>query len=222
MVRIKICGITRLDDALAAAEAGAQFLGLVFYPRSPRYIPPETAADLVARTRARWGGRGPYWVGVFVNTRPRDVRRVMAQVGLDLAQLHGDEPVEWVAALQGRAYKALRLRGTPDALAARVAAYAAVGPTKADWPQILLDAYSPEAYGGTGRVGDWALARKVLTAYRGLLAGGLTPENVAEAITRVHPWGVDVSSGVEAQPGQKDPARIRAFVHAVRHAQEAT
>ncbi|NPA26269.1 MAG: N-(5'-phosphoribosyl)anthranilate isomerase, partial [Chloroflexi bacterium] len=152
MTKVKICGITRLADALAAARAGADFLGLVFYPKSPRYISPDAAASLVAQARAHWGGRGPYWVGVFVNTRPKQIRRIMAQVGLDLAQLHGDEPVAWVAALEGRGYKALRLRGTPEAFAARVAAYAAVGPTKADWPQVLVDAYTPHAYGGSGQV----------------------------------------------------------------------
>ena len=158
----------------------------------------------------------PQFVGVFVNADVEQVGRVLAQTGLDFAQLHGDEPPALLAALPGQAYKALRPTGLVDALAG-AERYWALGPVGG--PQLLIDAYDPNAYGGTGQKADWQAAAVVARRYPGLLlAGGLSPENVAAAVQTVRPWGVDVSSGVEAAPGRKDPDRLRAFVAAVRDA----
>jgi len=156
-------------------------------------------------------------VGVLGNASLPEIERTMALAGFDLAQLHGDEPADLVAALGGRAYKAVRPRDVHEATAA--VSYLDVAPADPHWPQILVDAYHPRAYGGTGRIGDWRIARSLARwVPRLLLAGGLTPGNVVEAIAQVHPWGVDVSSGVETAPGQKDHGRVRAFIAAARAA----
>lgn len=208
MMQVKICGLTNLDDALAALEAGANLLGFTFYARSPRAITPEACAAITPVLRQR--SSAVHLVGLFVNEAPEHIRAIMTQCGLDLAQLHGDETVETVAALNGRAYKAFRGEGADHA------AYAQVGPGQ---PAFLIDAYAPGHYGGTGQVADWNAARRLSARYPLLLAGGLTPENVADAIAQVKPWGVDVASGVEAAPGKKDHAKMRDFVHAVRLSQ---
>jgi phosphoribosylanthranilate isomerase len=213
MTIVKICGTTNLDDALAAAEAGADLLGFIFYPRSPRYVAPEAVAEIVRVVRARCIAP-PQCVGVFVNTPTQEVQAILAQTGLDLAQLHGDEPVEQVQALSGRGFKAIRPTETEQATALATA-YAAFGSPSG--PQLLIDAYHPQLYGGGGRRGDWEIAAAVARRVeRLLLAGGLTPENVAEAVRRVKPWGVDVASGVEAAPGRKDHAKMRAFIIAAK------
>ncbi len=216
-VRVKICGITRVEDALVAAQAGADFLGFVFYPKSPRYVPVERAAAIVAAVRKALAARAPRFVGVFVNASPEQVQATLHQAGLDLAQLHGEEPPEMFQALWPRAYKALRPATVEEALtvARRYAQDLAPQP---DQPLFLVDAHHPTAYGGTGLPAHEAAARALAERYPILLAGGLNPKNVAEKITRLRPWGVDVSSGVEARPGIKDPERIRAFLRAVREA----
>ncbi len=212
-MKVKVCGITNLEDALVAVHAGADFLGFVCYPRSPRYLPAEEAGRIISALRAAEGS--VHTVGVFVNASLAEVRRVMAVAGFDLAQLHGDEPVEMVAALGGRAFKALRPRTFGEAMA--LTSYLAAAPSVPRFPQLLVDAYHPDLYGGSGRTGDWSLAgRLAQQCPRMLLAGGLTPENVAEAIAQVRPWGVDVSSGVELAPGRKDHDRVRAFIAAAR------
>lgn len=213
MTIVKICGTTNLDDALAAAEAGADLLGFIFYPRSPRYVVPETAAEIVRAVRASYIAP-PQCVGVFVNTPLQEVQVILAQTGLDLAQLHGDEPVEQVQALSGRGFKAIRPTEMEQATALAMA-YAPFGSPSG--PQLLIDAYHPQLYGGGGRRGDWEVAATVARRVkRLLLAGGLTPENVAEAVSRVKPWGVDVASGVETAPGRKDHAKVRAFIAAAK------
>lgn len=215
-MRIKICGITNLEDARVAAAAGADFLGFIFYPRSPRYIAPEVAGRIVAALRTE--GLAVATVGVFVDAPLAEIERTMRVAGLDLAQLHGGEPAAQMQALSGRAFKALRPRPGND-VEAEVLLYLSVAPGAIWAPQLLVDAYHPGAYGGTGQTGDWRLAHALARrCERLLLAGGLTPDNVTQAIAAVQPWGVDVSSGVEVSPGRKDHGRVRAFIAAARAA----
>jgi phosphoribosylanthranilate isomerase len=206
-MKIKICGITRYEDAQAAVEAGADLLGFNFYAKSPRYISPISAARLIADVRAACSR--VLMVGVFVNSSLEEINTITGQCELDLAQLCGDELPETLNALNGVAFKALRPKDKPD-LARSLNRYQ----PRAGSPAYLVDAYCPGAYGGTGQTADWSLARSLAEAYPLLLAGGLTPDNVAEAIHQVQPWGVDVASGVEESPGCKDPARLAAFIKA--------
>ena len=213
MTIVKICGTTNLEDALAAVEAGADLLGFILYAKSPRYVTPAVVAEIVAGVRAAVPAP-PRFVGVFVNAPPDEMLTVLAQTGLDLAQLHGDEAPSALAALQGRGFKAVRPTGLADALAL-AAEYAALGADAG--PALLIDAFDPHAYGGTGQRADWTAAAAVAQRVPHLLlAGGLTPENVAAAVDAVKPWGVDVASGVEASPGRKDHAKVRAFVAAAK------
>lgn len=218
-VRVKICGITTLDDAVAAAEAGADYLGFILWRGSKRAVTAETVTHITAALRAR--PACPVLVGVFVNEEPATAAALLDGCGLDLAQLSGDEPPAHVgdvaSPLYGRAYKALR----PSSLAeaeAEAEWYAAPEPA-GDRPALLLDSYHPGLWGGTGETGDWAVAAALARqAPHLMLAGGLTPENVARAVRRVRPFAVDVASGVEAAPGQKDVARVRAFIHNAKEA----
>lgn len=212
--RIKICGLTNLEDARCAAEAGADLLGFIFYPQSPRFVTPERAAAIIQAIRREFGD-APRCVGVFVNEPVESVRTLLDSIGLDLAQLHGHEPPAEVQMLHPRAFKALRPQARSDAEAA-VATYRDVVPDDDSLPQFLLDAYHPQHYGGTGIPADLAVARWLARRFRLLLAGGLRPETVGAAVERVRPWGVDVSSGVEAAKGIKDHARVWAFVKAVQ------
>jgi phosphoribosylanthranilate isomerase len=209
MVKVKVCGITNLEDALAAVEAGADALGFNFYARSPRYIAPEEARKIIAELPP---ANAVLSVGVFVNEdRARTVAR-MAASGVAAVQLHGDESPEYCAELcEHRVIKALRVG--KDFAPEQAAVYRA--------ESILLDAYSAQARGGTGETFDWELARRTRALVAQLyLAGGLTVENVAGAIAAVEPYAVDVCSGVELAPGRKDAARVRAFVSAVRAAEK--
>jgi phosphoribosylanthranilate isomerase len=211
-MKIKICGITNLEDALAAVQAGADYLGFIFHPKSPRYVSVAQAQAIVGGVRRQYRDKRPKGVGVFVNASPAQVRYTLYTAGLHFAQLHGDEGPEAVAAQRGRAYKAVRPASRAEALEAAVQ-YAGLGP--APGPSLLLDAYHPTEYGGTGVRADWTAAAEVARRVpRLLLAGGLTPDNVAAAVGAVRPWGVDVSSGVEAAPGRKDHAKLRAFIRA--------
>lgn len=216
MTIVKICGLTNLDDALVAAEAGADLLGFILYPKSPRYVAPETIAEIVAGVREAFA-LPPRCVGVFVNASTAQVLATLDRTQLDLAQLHGDESAAEVAALAGRGFKAVR----PTSLeAALVAVNAFAQPGVAAGPSLLIDAYTPNAYGGAGQMADWSLAEAVAQRVdRLLLAGGLTPENVAEAVRQVNPWGVDVASGVEQAPGRKEHAKVQAFIAAAKGAQ---
>jgi phosphoribosylanthranilate isomerase len=198
---IKICGITRLEDAEAAVEQGARALGFVFWANSPRFIDPYRARAIVSLLPAFVTP-----VGVFVNQPSEYVNGVASLVGLAAVQLHGDEGPSYAAAMKRPIVKAIALSaaGAADAVAR--------------WPPrvtLLLDAHDPVRRGGTGRTIDWALASPVAMARRVLLAGGLTPENVGEAIARVKPFGIDVSSGVESSPGIKDRGRLKALFEAV-------
>ena len=227
MTYVKICGITNLEDARCAAEAGADFLGFIFYPKSLRYIVPEQAGEIAQVIREEFAKQAPRFVGVFVSEPVDAVRAIIKTVGLDLAQLHGAETPDDVAALSPYAFKALR----PQTLAEAQQAYAefvtADRPPSTAYarstrlpstPNLLVDAYHPQQMGGTGQVADLEIARWLAERCRLLLAGGLTPDNVADAIVRVRPWGVDVSSGVEVMKGKKDHAKIRDFIVQVQAA----
>ncbi|MCZ7541228.1 MAG: phosphoribosylanthranilate isomerase [Anaerolineae bacterium] len=220
MTRVKICGVTTLDDALRCAEAGADLLGLNFYPPSPRYLPPERARLIAAGLRAVLGTACPPLVGVFVNADAAAIARLLDEAGLDAAQLSGDEPPQVLAALDGRAFKALRPRDAAEALdAARL--FAPHAPRDAHLPALLVDAYHPQLYGGTGETAGEAVARAALdTVPRIMLAGGLTPDNVAGRVRALRPWGVDVASGVERAPGIKDMERVQAFIAALKVADQ--
>jgi phosphoribosylanthranilate isomerase len=220
MTQVKICGITNLADACCAAEAGADLLGFIFYPGSPRYVAPDVAGRIVRALRAAYGARAPCCVGVFVNEPVARVQEMLDHVGLDLAQLHGDEPIEDLQALAPRAYKAIRPATAAEALD-QATRYVTAGAAPGG-PDLLVDAYHPAKYGGTGLPVDLDVARMVLEVQRGrhvVLAGGLTPEKVGQVVAVLRPWGVDGASGVEREKGRKDHARVRAFVAAVRQAE---
>lgn len=210
-VQVKICGITNLEDAQVAASAGADLIGFVFYAKSPRCIEPVRARAIVAALQA--GAHAPKMVGVFVNESSERVRAIVESVRLDLVQLHGDEPASAVSELSPRAYKSLRPRSLEQARAA-VAEYSRV--TNGHAPAFVVDAYDPKLYGGTGARADWAIAAEIARQFPILLAGGLTSENVVQAVRSAQPWGVDVSSGVERAPGLKNHAKVRAFIDAAK------
>jgi phosphoribosylanthranilate isomerase len=200
--RVKICGITSVADGLAAAEAGADMIGLMFYDKSPRHITPAQAVEI---TRAL-----PSFVlrvGVFVNPDEEQVTRAISECGLSLLQFHGDETSEFCTQFGLMSIKAQRIRGAES--------LETLGKFNTD--ALLLDTYSPGALGGTGETFNWDLAVEAQKLGKPIfLAGGLTPENVAEAVRKVRPFAVDVSSGVESAPGKKDPSKVRAFIQAVR------
>ncbi|BCS52965.1 phosphoribosylanthranilate isomerase [Geobacter sp. SVR] len=203
MVKVKICGITNLDDALTAIDAGADALGFVFVQASPRHIAPEQAADIIRQLPPF-----VHTVGLFVNQTQQTVNSIADQCGLDLIQLHGDESPHYCRGIGRRIIKAFRIKDSTslDGVDSyRVAA-------------CLLDAWSPTAHGGTGQTFNWDIAAVAAAAHRIILAGGLTPANVAEAVKRVCPYAVDVSSGVESAPGRKDAALVRDFIAAAKHA----
>lgn len=201
MVRIKICGITTFEDALAAVEAGADALGFVFYPPSPRYIRPDEARR-IARQLPPFVTR----VGVFVDEALVRIREIAETCGLGAIQLHGQEGPEFCRQLPWPVIKGFRIGQEADL--ADLAGYA-VG-------AILIDSYVAGTYGGTGQMGDWELARRAKAYGRVILAGGLSPQNVEQAIREVAPYAVDVSSGVERAPGLKDPEKVRELVRRAR------
>ena len=226
MTHVKICGITSFEDGVCAASAGADFLGFIFFRKSPRYVDPEAAGEITSRLKAHLSnsmtipasglesGQIPRFIGVFVNEPLAGVEETMRAANLDFAQLHGDEPPAMLEALQGSGFKALR---PTSAAEAEIEAewYADLGPDSG--PQLLIDAYDPNAYGGTGKKADWNAAAGIAkTCSRLVLAGGLTPDNVGAAVEAVRPWAVDVSSGVEIEPGRKDPDKVRAFVSSAK------
>jgi len=202
--RVKICGITSRQDALDAVRFGADAIGLVFYPPSPRCVTPEQAAAIVERLP-------PFVavVGLFVNASREEIAEVLAAARIDLLQFHGSECPDYCAG-HGRPYiKAVRVQQGLDLLAERER-YAGAS-------ALLLDTYQPGVPGGTGQAFDWSLIPPVLGG-EVILAGGLTPDNVGEAVRRVRPYAVDVSGGVEREKGRKDAAKIRAFMRGVASA----
>lgn len=204
--RIKICGITREEDLAAAVAAGADALGFVFYPPSPRYVTPQRAARLLAAVPA-FVTR----VGLFVNEPAGNVREILAQIPLDLLQFHGDEDAAYCAAFGRPWIKAARVKAGFDLLEYASAFAGAPGVCG-----LLLDAHV-EGYGGGGQTFDWSLIPRSLPLPV-ILSGGLHPGNVAEAVRAVRPWAVDVSSGVESARGIKDAQKITEFIAGVRNA----
>lgn len=199
MVKVKICGITNLEDALVAIDAGADALGFVFYSKSPRHVFPEQAAAIIRLLP-------PFvqTVGLFVNETLETVNETADLCGLDIIQLHGAESPEFCAAVRRRVIKVIRVKDITclDSMKDyRAAAF-------------LLDAWSPTAHGGTGLTFNWEIAASAAKNNRIVLAGGLTPDNVADAVRQVRPYAVDVSSGVESAPGKKDPALVHSFIQA--------
>jgi phosphoribosylanthranilate isomerase len=197
MVRVKICGITTIEDALHAVQAGADALGFVFHAASPRNVSPEQAAAIIRALP-------PFVqaVGLFVNADSDFVNSTADRCRLDLVQLHGDEPPEYCDQVSRRVIKAFRVKDIASLDSVRN--YRVAG--------ILFDAYSPKAFGGTGLTFNWEIAQGANTYGPVILAGGLTPDNVRQAVERANPYGVDVSGGVEAAPGRKDPEKVREFI----------
>ncbi len=203
-LRVKICGLRSEEQARCALDSGAHYIGLVFYPPSSRYITPEEAASIIRplRLRAESGSAVPKTVGVFVNVPPAEINALAREIGLDVAQLSGDETPEECRAIEIPVIKAVRPQ-RPEDLDALEAYRPGV-------MAFLLDTKVEGMWGGTGSVGNWTLASQMVRRYPTLLAGGLTPDNVRGAVEAVQPWGVDVSSGVETG-GQKDAGKIAQF-----------
>ncbi len=198
---VKVCGVTNVEDARAAADAGVDALGLNFVRSSKRYVSPAVASEIV-----RALGGAVTWVGVVADAPEHELRALKNEVGFDLWQLHGHEPPEALEPLLPDAYKALPIGAAEDvAAAARFAG-----------DRVLVDAKVVGELGGTGRVFDWRLIDELVATRRVVLAGGLTPDNVGRAVREVRPWGVDTASGVESAPGKKDPELIRRFVTEAR------
>ena len=197
MIKVKICGITNLEDALTAIDAGADALGFVFHPQSPRHVFPEQAAAIIRHLP-------PFvqTIGLFVDESLDMVNATADQCGLELIQLHGMEKPGYCDSVRRRVIKSFRVKDITSLEPMRDYRVAA----------FLLDAWSPAAHGGTGQTFNWEIAACAAQSNRIILAGGLTPENVAEAVRKVRPYGVDVSSGVESGPGKKDSRRIFDFI----------
>jgi phosphoribosylanthranilate isomerase len=207
MVRIKICGITNLEDALLATELGADALGFIFYPKSPRYVAPDTAREIIALLPPLVTS-----VGVFVDENVTVVQDLAAQVGLDWVQLHGQESPDYCRSLGRRVIKGFRIKDESS--------LKDLEPFRGAVQAVLLDTYKKGQVGGTGETFDWLLAREAKQYGQIILAGGLTPENVAQAIKVAQPQAVDTASGTEAAPGKKDPEKLREFFSAVSGVKE--
>lgn len=203
MTRVKICGLTSVDDAVMCVAAGADALGLNFWSGSVRRCDEQVAREISAHL-----GDQVLLVGVFVDASLEEITRIKQEVGLGCVQLHGDEPPALLAQLLPHAYKALRVRGPQ--VADEVARYPG--------EHVLLDAYVKGMPGGTGATFDWALAAQIARARKLTLAGGLVPDNVADAVRAVRPYCVDTASGVESAPGVKDAELVRRFVENARGA----
>jgi len=216
-MQVKICGITTYEDALMCAELGADMLGLNFYKKTPRYITPDAALAICDRLRHELGNDCPVLVGVFVNEAVGTISVITNKVGLDAAQLSGDESLDMLRELRGVGFKAIRPPNKALALD-DAAYYAPIMPAREHVPSLLLDAHHPDLYGGTGEQASDEVAVAVREQIpRLMLAGGLKPENVAARVRAVSPWGVDVASGVEDDvPGIKNRDKVRDFVQAAK------
>ena len=217
MTRFKICGLRQTDHAVAAASAGASFLGFNFVPGVRRQLTVEQAESIIETYRHTQSGDGPRLVGLFANQPEDDVNEAIRRCGLDLAQLCGDEPPDYWGRIDAAVIKQIKVRdaGSKEGTVARTTA--AVEEALDAGAMALLDTYEAGALGGTGKSFDWSVARAIADERDVVVAGGLTPSNVQEAIATVHPWGVDVSSGVETD-GVKDISKIVAFAEAVQAA----
>lgn len=199
--RVKVCGTTRLKDALLAVECGADAIGFIFYKKSPRYVSAKTAKEICSKLPPF-----VHRVGVFVNETADKINRIVDRCGLDAVQLHGDESPAFCKKIKHRVIKVVRVK---DAASLKeMSRYVVDG--------FLLDTWKEDQWGGTGKVFDWELAARAKKYGPVIIAGGLNPRNVKAAIKKVQPYGVDVSSGVEQSPGKKDPRKVKAFIKAVR------
>ena len=214
MTRLKICGLRDPANALVAAESGADFLGFNFVPGVRRQITPSQGREIIDHVRRSRKADTPKLVGLFADQPLDEVNRTLQECGLDLAQLCGDEPLDYWGEVATPVIKQIKVRDDAGRERAVESAAEAVKAVRDAGHIALLDRYEAGALGGTGRSFDWRVAREIASRYDVVLAGGLTPENVADAIAEVGPWGVDVSSGVETD-GAKDPAKIREFVRRV-------
>lgn len=204
-VRIKICGITNLDDALLSAKLGADALGYIFYKKSPRYISPKDAKSIIQKLPPFVSS-----VGVFVNESLDSVIETARDCSLTAVQLSGDETQDFLMSLPFQAIKAIRVK---DSLSLGVIRFYNPGAA------LLLDSFVPGAYGGTGTSFDWQLVKEYLNDYHIIIAGGLRPNNVSNMVRELRPYGVDVSSGVEQAPGKKDPEKLKSFVRNIKKAE---
>jgi phosphoribosylanthranilate isomerase len=202
MTRIKICGITNMEDALAAVDYGADALGFVFYPRSPRYVTPEKAREIITQLP-------PFvsTVGVFANETHEKMREIIEFSGIDILQLHGDEPSD-ACYIWHRVIRALRVMDFSDLKPLEVCRASA----------FLLDTYSAESYGGTGQIFNWDIAVEAKRFGRIILSGGLNPDNIEKAVRYVRPYAVDVSSGIEEEKGKKDLKKMKVFIERAKKA----
>jgi phosphoribosylanthranilate isomerase len=230
MTFVKICGLTNLEDARVAVEAGADMLGFIFYEKSPRRADPAVVAQIMGEFESEDRYKTLVTVGVFVGPTADHVKATLKQTHLKAAQVHKlnrDEMGAVRQAIYGAAFPAIQPRSLNEALTALDLVRLDSAPgndlhrTPGWCPQLLVDAYSPDLYGGTGLRVDLDLVREMmLRVPRLMLAGGLTPDNVGEVIRAVHPWAVDVASGVEQTPGKKDHGKVKAFIQAVREAEK--
>ena len=197
MIKVKICGITNKEDALYAAGCGADALGFIFYEKSPRYIEPDNAKTIIATLP-------PFvtTVGVFVNKDFNDIRDITLLTGVTVVQLHGDESPSYCNLVEGKLIKAIRVKNDSSI----------EGLKKYDVDTFLLDSFDKNSFGGSGLTFDWKLAEKAKQYGKIILAGGLTPDNVEEAVKKVAPYGVDVNSGVEKKPGIKNKNKVKEFI----------
>ncbi len=214
-MKVKICGIRTFEDAMMVVEAGVDIIGFNFYPRSPRYLSPGDCMRLVVRLETALPEEMSRvtMMGVFVNSERDNIYAIFRDCHMDMIQLSGDEPPEVLEHLGERSFKVLRPTSLSEFLEA-VDRY----PRRTLAPAWMIDTFRPGEYGGTGQPVDWELAYQIARQAPILLAGGLKPHNVAEAIRRVQPWGVDVASGVESAPGKKDPTMVHDFIQAARSA----
>ena len=205
MTQIKICGMTNQEDALFAASSGVDALGFIFYEKTPRFVTPEKAKGIIAALPGEVAR-----IGVFVNHSYDEIERIRTFCNLDMIQLHGDESPEFC-------------RRFPSSMVVRSFALRTEDDLRLldDYPgtPILADSYAPGLRGGTGRIVDWNLARRVMKTHPLILSGGLSPDNISEALAAVSPDAVDINSGVETAPGKKDPEKIRAIVDLIRRSE---
>lgn len=211
-VRVKICGLTNIDDARFAVQAGADMLGFIFYPASPRHVTVEKAQSIINLLKVEFGEETPILIGVFVNDSAKVIESTMSLVGLDLAQLSGNEPPDVLAQLQGRAFKVIHPESLDDAVA-QFDRYVPFAPTEHFFPEIMVDTYHPNLHGGTGQLGDSEIIKQIVAlSDRTMVAGGLNPDNVADVVWKFQPFGVDVASGVEESKGKKDFTKVKSFI----------
>lgn len=221
---VKVCGLTNLHDTQAAVDAGADMLGFIFYSKSPRAANPEAVQNIIAHLKIQ--SKIPLKIGVFVNEKIETIHHLLDYCKLDAAQLHGEESPEMMglgngipspSGLNGDAYKAIRPSSHEEAyVLAEQYALSSSMRNKHGLPAFLIDSYHPKLHGGTGKTGDWQMAATLAKQYHILLAGGLDPNNVENAIRTVKPWGVDVASSIEDSPGVKNISQMQAFIKSVK------